>query len=202
MAKDQYNINIIEKKECIDLLEKYHYLSKIQRGFKSGYNYGLYMNDKLVGVVIYTGLPVKELLKGMLGKSFDASQKGYFELSRLVLDPEVQKTEHNIASWFVARTIKDLRKKENVRLILSYADSGYHTGKVYQALGFKYYGLTDSKKDFYYLLEDGTYIKHSRGPTKEYDGEWRQRTRKHRYLHVYDKDLNVCWNEEEYPTLS
>jgi hypothetical protein len=202
MAKDQFEIKLVEKKDCKDILEKYHYLSKIQRGFKSGYNYGLWKDGKVVGVCIYTGLPVKELLKGMLGKDFNSSQDGYFELSRLVLDPEVQATEHNLASWFVARTIRDIKKQTEVKAILSYADSGYHAGKVYQALGFKYYGLTDKKKDFFYLLEDGTYLKHSRGPTKGYEGEWRERTRKHRYLRVFDKNVSIKWEELPYPTLS
>jgi len=200
MSKDNFNIKIIGKRDCTDLLMKYHYLSKIQRGFKSGVNYGLFQGDMLCGVCIYTGLPVKELLKGMLGKGMDSNQKGYYELSRLVLDPSVQATEHNIASWFVARTIKHLRKAEDVKVILSYADSGFHQGKVYQALGFKYYGLSTKKKDFWYLLEDGTYLKHSRGPTKIYEGEWRDRTRKHRYLKVFDKNIDIKWEEQNFPT--
>jgi len=200
LAKELFDIAIIEKKDCENLLKKHHYLSKIQKGFKSGYNYGLLdQNKNIVGVCIYTGLPVKELLKGMMGKGFNDKQEGYFELSRLVLDPKIQKTEHNIASWFVARTIKDLRRQTHVKLILSYADSGYHSGKVYQALGFDYYGLTDKKKDFYFLMTDGTYMKHSRGPTKDYEGEWRERTRKHRYLKVYDKSIKIKWDKQSYP---
>ena len=45
------------------------------------------------------------------------------------------------------------------------------------------------KKDFYY--SDGT--KHSRGSVKGAEGEWRDRTRKHRYLMVFDKKMNVLW---------
>ena len=62
---------------------------------------------------------------------------------------------------------------------------------------FTYYGLTDSKKDFYY--SDGT--KHSRGSVKGADGEWRDRTRKHRYLMVFDKKLEVLWEPEKYATI-
>ena len=58
------------------------------------------------------------------------------------------------------------------------------SGIIYRSCNFKYYGLTDSKKDFYFA--DGT--KHSRGSVKGVDGEWRDRTRKHRYLMVFDKN--------------
>ena len=199
MSKKNFVIHSVSKKQCKPLLEQYHYLSKIQRGFKSGYNYGLFHHQEIVGVCIYTGLPVKELLKGMIGKSFDEDQSGYFELSRLVLTPEIQKTEHNIASWFVARTIKLLRRETEVKLILSYADSAYHNGIVYKALGFRYYGLSAPKKDFWFLLPDGSYKKHSRGPLKGKAGEWRERTRKHRYLKVFDNQINIQWKEQSYP---
>jgi hypothetical protein len=54
--------------------------------------------------------------------------------------------------------------------------------------------LSTPKKDFYFA--DGT--KHSRGSVKGVDGEWKDRTRKHRYLMVFDKKLEVLWNEESY----
>jgi hypothetical protein len=57
--------------------------------------------------------------------------------------------------------------------------------------------LTDPKKDFYYA--DGT--KHSRGKVKDVEGEWRDRSRKHRYLMVYDKKLEVLWNEKKYDNI-
>jgi hypothetical protein len=71
-----------------------------------------------------------------------------------------------------------------------------HHGIIYRACNFKYYSLTDSKKDFYYA--DGT--KHSRGSVKGADGEWRDRSRKHRYLMVFDKDLKkrLTWKEEKW----
>ena len=64
---------------------------------------------------------------------------------------------------------------------------------------FKYYGLTDFKPDFWFELPDGTYKKHSRGPTKGFKGIWLPRPRKHRYLMVYDKKLKTSWIEEPYP---
>jgi len=192
MSKQDYSIKIINKTDCASLLLKYHYLKDISKGFKSGVNYGLFNLDTLVGVCIFTGFPVPELVKGMYGLKRD-DQKGFYELSRLCLSPDIQKLEHNIASWFVSRAIKTLRKDFTVRSILSYADCDYHTGTIYKACNFKYYGMTAPKKDFWILQKDETYIKHTRGKTKGIPGEWRPRSRKHRFVLTFDKCLNIQW---------
>jgi len=49
------------------------------------------------------------------------------------------------------------------------------------------------------LQEDGTYIKHQRGKIKGLIGEHRPRTRKHRYLIIFDKYLKCLWKQEPYP---
>ena len=190
--KSEYKISRIEKYEAEFLLRQYHYLKDISKGFKSGYNYGLYKDQILVGVCIYTGFPVPELVKGMFGLE-RTDQDGFFELSRLCLDPTVQKQEHNLASWFVSRTIQELRVATTVRSILSYADSDFHQGTVYKACNFVYYGLTDPKSDFWIKQPNGSFIKHSRGKTKGIDGEWRPRSRKHRFVKVFDKSLKIKW---------
>ena len=204
--KQNFSVRPIEKKTAKTLLEKYHYLSAISSGFKSGYNYGLFkyteMNthkiplfeEELVGVCIFTGFPVPELVNGMFGLD-RADQKGFFELSRLCIAPSVQTSEHNITSWFVSRAIKELKKDTKVRAILSYADSDFHQGTIYRACNFDYYGLTDQKSDFWIKQEDGTYIKHSRGKVKGVDGEWRPRSRKHRFVMIFDKRLNMRWSK-------
>lgn len=200
MSKENFSIKLIEKSECKDLLKKYHYLSNISRGFKSGKNYGLFHNDILCGVCIFTGFPVPELVVGCFGLD-KSDQDGLYELSRLCLEPEIQKEEHNLASWFVARCIRDLRKNNNVRAILSYADTHFHKGTIYRALNFKYYGLTTPKKDFWIKQEDGTFKKLSRGKSKGVEGEWRDRSRKHRFLITYDKKLKCKWEEKKYTNI-
>ena len=82
-----------------------------------------------------------------------------------------------------------------MRAILSYADSTFHSGTVYKACNFKYYGLTEAKKDFFIKQPDGSFIKHSRGKVKGIEGEWRDRSVKHRYVLVYDKNLDIKWKE-------
>jgi len=195
-VKTEFYIERVPKKEAGKLLLKYHYLKNISKGFKSGYNYGLFRENKfsilnihgLQGVCIFTGLPVPEVAQGAFGLERN-QQQGLFELSRLCIHPDTQSVEHNITSWFVSRAIRQLRKDTEVKAIISYADSDFHSGTIYRACNFKYCGLTDPKKDFYYT--DGT--KHSRGKIKGAAGEWKERSQKHRYVGVFDKSLKILW---------
>ena len=149
-----------------------------------------------MAVCIFHNPSVPELVKGCFGLARN-EQDGIFELGRLVKNPNANGTL--ILSQVVAMSIKALRKETTVRAILSYADSRYHTGFIYQALNFKYFGMTAPKTDFWFEQEDGSYIKHVRGKVKGAKGEWRPRPRKYRYLMVYDKCLTSQWTEQSYP---
>lgn len=194
MPKNQFSIQKINKEQAKSILLSYHYLKDISKGFKSGYNYGLFKENKLVGIIIYTGFPVPELVVGMFGLD-RKDQAGMFELSRLCIEPETQKIEHNLASWFVSKTIRLLTKETKVRAILSYADCDFHKGTVYRAANFDYYGKSKAKKDFYIKNENGTFTKHSRGKTKGVCGEWRNRSQKHRFVKLFDKSLSIKWQK-------
>ena len=197
--KSDYHIDRVNKSDAADLLLRFHYLKDISKTFKSGYNYGLYKNNEfcplniggIQGVCIFTGLPVPEIAKGAFGLERN-EQQGLFELSRLCIHPDTQQEEYNITSWFVSRAIKQLRKDTKVRAIISYADSEHHGGTIYRACNFRYCGLSDPKKDFYF--SDGT--KHSRGKIGDAEGEWRDRSRKHRYVMIFDKSLELLWSEQ------
>ena len=197
--KSDYHIDRVNKSDAADLLLRFHYLKDISKTFKSGYNYGLYKNNEfcplniggIQGVCIFTGLPVPEIAKGAFGLERN-EQQGLFELSRLCIHPDTQQEEYNITSWFVSRAIKQLRKDTKVRAIISYADSEHHGGTIYRACNFRYCGLSDPKKDFYF--SDGT--KHSRGKIGDAEGEWRDRSRKHRYVMLFDKSLELLWTDK------
>lgn len=200
--KSDFYIEKVSKEEIKHLLYNFHYLKDQSKDFKSGHNYGLFKSDitdiikigGCLGCCVFTKIPVPEIAVSAFGLARN-EQEGLFELSRLCIEPKTQSEEYNITSWFVSRCIKLFRKETKVRAILSYADSSIHNGTIYAACNFKYYGLTAPKKDFYF--SDGT--KHSRGSVKGKDGEWKERTRKHRFLQVYDKTLNVLWEESSYP---
>jgi hypothetical protein len=201
--KSDFFIDKVSKENVKNLLYNFHYLKDHSKDFKSGFNYGLFRKftgnvptgTNCIGVCIFTGIPVPEIAVGAFGLKRD-DQEGIYELSRLCIHPDIQKEEYNITSWFVSRCIKSFKKDAKVRAILSYADSDFHTGTIYRACNFDYYGLTDPKKDFWIKQDDGTYKKHSRGSVKNLEGDWRPRTRKHRFLLVYDKSLNILWDKK------
>ena len=201
----QFYIDRVCKDDVKELLYTHHYLKDESKDFKfSKYSYGLYRNSFTnilriggpIGVCIFTKIPVPEIAVGAFGLQRD-EQEGLYELSRLCIDPQTQKEEYNITSWFLSRCIKRFRKETEVKAIISYADSSRHSGTIYRATNFKYFGLTDKKSDFWIKQPDGSFIKHSRGPIKGLEGEWRERSRKHRYLMVFDKELEkkLRWEE-------
>lgn len=191
-----YEIRQINAKDAKELLVRFHYLTKETGTFRSGYNYGLFYDNKLIGVAVFTSPSVPETVMSCFGLERN-QQEGIYELGRLAIDPTHYKK--NMTSWFLSHSIKELRKSTRVRAILTYADSEYHTGFIYQATNFKYYGLTAQKYDFYVKNPDGTYQLQWRGKTKGVSGEWRLRSRKHRYLTIYDKELKCLWQEQPYP---
>ena len=93
--KSDYTIDRVTKSDAAELLLRFHYLKDISKGFKSGYNYGLYKNNDfsplniggIQGVCIFTGLPVPEIAKGAFGLERN-EQQGLFELSRLCIHPD------------------------------------------------------------------------------------------------------------------
>ena len=182
-----------------EFLKKHHYLAQMGNGFLGKVNYGLFTSDgKIIGCLVFAGISVIETLIGAFeGFERFSSQEGFWELTRLAMDDSEKKK--NLTSWFVSRCIKRLRSENEVRAIISYADSKYHNGYIYQATNFKYYGLAPQKYDFFEKLDDGTEKQVWRGSVKGLQGEWRLRSRKHRYMIVYDKTLKIRWKEEPYP---
>ena len=119
-------------------------------------------------------------------------QEGIFEIGRLVLRPDCN--GKNFGSMLVGRSIKQLRKLTNVRAIITYADSTFHNGAVYQACNFTYCGMSAVKKDFWV---NGKI--QERGKTKGQEGEWKPRPQKHRYIMIFDKALSLKWSVLAYP---
>jgi hypothetical protein len=194
-----YSVERINHDMADAFLQRNHYLAQQGHGFMSKANYGLFNSeDKLIGVVTFSGISVVETLIGAFeGFKRDSDQEGFFELSRLSMNDAAK--EKNLTSWFLSRCIKRLRKEFQVRAIISYADSRYHHGYIYQATNWGYYGFAPKKSDFFYTDKGGQERQLWRGSTKGKNGEWRERSRKHRYMLVYDPTLRVKWEREPYP---
>jgi hypothetical protein len=173
------------------LLEK-HYAKRIPQIM---FAFGLYEEDRLMGVVTY-GIPASpSLCMGICGKEYADK---VLELNRVCL----QNNDKNQASFLVANSIKLLPKPS---IVVSYADTGQgHVGYVYQATNFIYTGLSANRVDW---TVKGLEHKHSKtlsdGMTlesiKEKYGDdfyYTERSRKHRYIYFHgDKRQKKLMNQ-------
>jgi hypothetical protein len=188
----------IEPKETYDWLLNVHYAKRIPQIMKA---FGLYDDDKLVGVVTY-GIPASpSLCMGICGKEYSEI---VLELNRLCL----LDNHKNLASKLVSGSIKQLPKPT---IVVSYADNKQgHVGYVYQATNFLYTGLSEKRVDW---AVKGLEHKHSKtisdGMTLEkikekYGDDFYhiERSRKHRYIifHGSKNDKKILKSKLKYKT--
>lgn len=179
----------ITPSEAKVLVNKYHYLGK--KAFRHSFCFGIFENQDFIGAIVFHGVSAPETVVGAFGLERN-QQEGIFEIGRLVLRPDCN--GKNFGSMLVGRAIKQLRKLTNVRAIITYADSTFHNGAVYQACNFTYCGMSTIKKDFWV---NGKI--QERGKTKGQEGEWKPRPQKHRYIMIFDKALSLKWCSLAYP---
>lgn len=135
--------------------------------------FGLFVDQKLVGVVTF-GVPAsRPLCVGIAGEN---NSKNVLELNRLCFLPDHNKK--NYASYLVSKALKQL---PNGTFVVSYADTAWtHVGYVYQACNFYYSGLSAKRNDRY--QPDGL---HPRAYDKNNHSDlYQSRSRKHRYIYL------------------
>ena len=189
-AKSIFSIKEVDKNSAYEFVKKYHYLGNAK--FFSQQAFGLFYHDSMVGVATFSQPQGTATAKGWFGLT--TSDKSIYELSRLCLLPTLNGT--NATSFLLGGAIKALKRQGVIKAIITLADSSRHVGSIYQVCNFKYYGLTNTKSDFFCI--DGTV--NPRGATKCKRGVWLPRTRKHRYCYLIDKTLNVLYQEKEKPS--
>ena len=214
----------------------YHYLSDQSRTHRPAQlTYGLTHSGRLVGACAFAGFPVAELFKGIFGiedfRNYD--QSGFHELSRLCIHPDHQQ-EKGLASWFASRCLKRLKAHyaadkrpthdgrlvgRRCRAVLSYADDEVHSGVIYAATNFKYYGLSAPKFNIWLPWPEhrgGKYLPEHKRPGRS-ETHWKQMSRgwrehldnggikvprgqKHRFLLVWDRQLQkrILWPEQKW----
>lgn len=193
--KSDYLVVRVNRRDVAGIIKKYHYLSPSVDGFTGRWFYGLIRPGipmEVVGACVFGGMSAPELAVGMLGEARN-NQADIYELTRFVLRPDVQKSEHNLASWFLSRATRLLVRDADPRMVLAYSDSTLHTGVIYAASGWSYHGLSDARIDFYKKEIDGTYKKVTRGKVRNLSGEWRPRSQKHRFTKVFKSDVKIKW---------
>lgn len=133
-----YEIKLINSAVPVkDFIIANHYSKSLSRGNK--YVFCLYVSGKLRGVAIF-GIPT--------GKD----SPGDLECKRFCLAPKAKK---NVASWFMAKCIKQIKKEGKYSEIVSYADpEAGHEGTMYKASNFQDKG-TQRKKPQMIQLNSG-----------------------------------------------
>jgi hypothetical protein len=142
---------IVDSKQAELFVSKYHYAGRIGR---SGLNFGYFLNDVLIGLIIYVP-PIRQEVAIKQGLAY----KEVLELSRLVVHPEYQ--IKNLASFLIANSIHEVRRlRPEVKLLVSFADSTYnHSGIIYKASNWKLDGEVESS---YWYADDKGYICHKK----------------------------------------
>lgn len=194
-AKDIFVIREIDKKKAKEIVSNYHYLG--DKDFMFNVAYGLYEKDRheLLGCAVFGVVSGSLALKSHFGLDNSHSNE-FFELSRLVMHPKLNGC--NATSFLLGNAIKNIKRDwKNIKAIVSLADNGRHSGAIYQSCNFKYYGLTNRKTDF--VQEGSSRIGARCGTTKDKRGVWIPRSRKHRYIYIIDKSLEIKHQEQKYP---
>ncbi len=88
-------------------------------------------------------LKINNELSGISVFSYPTGKGSILECKRFVLWKNAKK---NLASWFMSKCLKEIKKQKLCDAILSYADPNFgHTGIMYKASNFKYLGTQKTK---------------------------------------------------------
>jgi len=178
-------------RDASEFLTHYHYLKG--RG-NFGRRFGLYTeqygHNVLIGVLTF-GQASRQLVTS----AFTAPVT-VFELNRLAIRPTDM--PKNLASFFVARTLRILRQEGLSCAIVSFADTAQsHVGTVYQAANFIYNGLSQSNGLEYWIGNQWVQERafYNMGITKPRELELRTRalSAKHRYWYFLGSHKQRAW---------
>jgi len=167
-------MKIINHETARNCYRRWHYLGDTD--FLATYNFGAYFDEVIQGAISFHPPSAPETVRGLFNTE---EQDGYWEIGRLAMS---DKCPHNSESRFIAIAIRLLRKRTQVKALITYADTAVgHTGIIYRASGFTYIGLTNPKADFWV---NGKI--QQRGKTRGINGEWKPRSRKHLYVKLFE----------------
>ena len=185
----------IQRNDCEEFILNIHYA---KRWPSISYAFGLYVDNKLEGIVTYGTPPSSTLRRGIAGDDYI---KDVLELNRLCL----RNNKKNQASYLVGNSLKKLPKN---KIIVSYADTSQdHLGIVYQATNFIYCGLSAKRTDWKVkglehlhgqtIADKFRGVKNRAQAMRDYYGDdfyLAPRPRKHRYIFIhstkrYKKDV-------------
>jgi hypothetical protein len=182
MALEQYQIAKIDYCTAMDIVVKEHYL---HRKAPCSSAFGLFLDEKIVGVICY-GTPSSAPLRSGIAGAENANN--VVELTRLWVSDAVPK---NGESFLIGRTLKHAGKE----IVVSFAEINQgHVGVVYQATNWLYTGLSAKRTNW---VIDGV-DKHCQTLADKYTAKeirdkygdkfsLQPRPRKHRYVYINAK---------------
>jgi len=142
MRVKEFKVELCERKEIRDFIEKWHYSHNIN-GLKSNYCFKLIYEDKIIGACIF-GL----IAMGNVWQKYAEKKEDLIELRRLCC---IDETPKNTESYFIGKCLKYLKQNTNIKKVISYADLTYgHVGIIYQATNFDLIGQTTPGKVILY----------------------------------------------------
>ena len=150
MSVTDFTVEEILRKPAAKFIEKHHY-SHSTNGVQSIIHYGLYREGnfgipKMIGAAMYAW----PSMPNTAAKYNPINPDKCLELRRLSC---IDDTPKNTESYFIAQTIKLLKKTTDMEVIVSFADQHYgHAGIIYQASNFDYLGETGGSR---ILMVDG-----------------------------------------------
>jgi len=135
MRVKNFKVELCERAEIRDFIEKWHY-SKNINGLMSDYCFKLLdESGNLIGGMIYGGIAMAGVWKKYTSKENELT-----ELRRLCC---IDDTPKNTESFFIGATLRWLKKNTSIKIVISYADESFgHSGIIYKASNFKHSGMT------------------------------------------------------------
>ena len=154
MSVTDFIVEEIIRKPAAEFVEKHHY-SHSTNGVQSIIHYGLFEPDKdnsrfgvpkMIGAAMYAWPSMPDT-----GKKYNPiNPRKCLELRRFVC---IDDTPKNTESYFLGQTFKMLKRDKDFEVIVSFADEHHgHTGVIYKATNFEYWGKTAGAK---MLMVDG-----------------------------------------------
>lgn len=142
MKLKDFHIELCDRKDIKDFVEKHHYSHSIN-GLRFSYCFKMTYRDEIIGAIIYGKMAMANCWK-----KYAESEQDIIELRRLVC---IDETPKNTESFFIGVTLRWLKKNTTVKKVISYADPSFgHTGVIYRASNFEHIGYTSSGRVIIY----------------------------------------------------
>jgi len=196
-------IKPIKREIAKTIITQNHYSKKWNSSF-GVINYGIYRNNKLLGVAVFGNLMNPKSYSSITELGADS----IIELNRLWIDDVLG---HNAESILISSSFKLIKHNHpNIKFVQSFADGRLGCGTIYKATNFDYFGyskslffesqvngetfhkvpLENTMRPLGFLSKNKQYLDNELNPFY---------VKTYRYIYLLDKKANVLLKKEPYP---